>query len=469
MSSTKSRTNGNRPDAASDSLAIHEGPDGIAAEDAGTSNRRDGARGQPAAALVTPLLNRLFPDGVPVRFVFWDGSVVGPRDGPGAVTLHSPMALTRLLWAPGELGIARAFVAGDIDADGNAFDVLRLMHSALNRELGSGFGDVGTIGAVLRTAARLGVLGRPPQPPPEESKVRGWRHSKTRDREAVTHHYDVGNEFYRFVLGPTMTYSCARFTHEGASLDEAQNAKHELVCQKLGLGDGRRSAVRLLDVGCGWGSMAMHAAAEHGASVVGITLSPAQAELAQQRVADAGLGSQVEIRIQDYRDLRGETFDAIASIGMFEHVGARRMPEYFETLARLLRPGGRLLNHAISSVGGSKLSGRSFVGRYVFPDGELIDVADVVRAMERVGLEVRDVESLREHYSSTLRAWVHNLDDSWDRAVALVGARRARVWWLYMTVSANGFDDGGLSIHQVLGVMPGPDGESGMPRTRDGW
>jgi cyclopropane-fatty-acyl-phospholipid synthase len=215
--------------------------------------------------------------------------------------------------------------------------------------------------------------------------------------------------------------------------------------------------------------MALHAATQHGASVVGVTLSPAQAELARRRVAEAGLADVIEIRIQDYRDLGGETFDAISSIGMFEHVGERRMAEYFTTLFRLLRPGGRLLNHAISSRGGSKLSGRSFVGRYVFPDGELMDVADVVRGMERAGFEVRDVESLREHYSATLHAWVTNLEKNWEDAVALAGKARARVWWLYMTASANGFDDGGVSIHQVLGLVPGAGGESGMPPTRNGW
>jgi cyclopropane-fatty-acyl-phospholipid synthase len=215
--------------------------------------------------------------------------------------------------------------------------------------------------------------------------------------------------------------------------------------------------------------MALHAASEHGAHVVGITLSPAQADLARRRVADAGLEDSVEIRLQDYRDLRGETFDGISSIGMFEHVGERRMTEYFNTLFALLAPGGRLLNHAISSRGGAQLGRRTFMGRYVFPDGELIDVADVARAMEGAGFEVRDVESLREHYAMTLRAWVRNLEDNWKEAEALVGTPRTRVWWLYMCASAVGFDDGGVSVHQVLGVVPGRGGDSGMPMTRSGW
>jgi cyclopropane-fatty-acyl-phospholipid synthase len=203
--------------------------------------------------------------------------------------------------------------------------------------------------------------------------------------------------------------------------------------------------------------------------VVGVALSREQVDEAKRRVTEAGLDAQVEIRLQDYRDLYGEKFDAISSIGMFEHVGATRMTRYFETLRSLLVPTGRLLNHAISTPKGSVLGRRSFVGRYVFPDGELVDVAEVVRAMQRTGFEVRDVESLREHYSKTLHRWVANLEGRWDEAVALVGLPRANIWRLYMAASANGFDDGGLAIHQVLGVVRGPDGTSGMPPTRAGW
>jgi cyclopropane-fatty-acyl-phospholipid synthase len=319
----------------------------------------------------------------------------------------------------------------------------------------------------LIAAWRLGALGRPPERPAEEVRLGGWRHSKRRDAAAISHHYDVSNDFYRLVLGPAMTYSCARFEEPTASLEQAQASKHELVCRKLGLHE--HSNARLLDVGCGWGSMAMHAASVHGAHVVGITLSAEQFEHARTRVRDAGLDDLVEIRLQDYRELHGEHFDAVSSIGMFEHVGAKRMDEYFDTLVALLTPTGRLLNHAISAPGGSKLHGRTFMNRYVFPDGELIDVADVAGAMERAGLEVRDVESLREHYSQTLHAWVDNLENSWDEAVSLAGEARARIWRLYMAASANGFDDGGLAIHQVLGVLPGDGGSSAMPRTRAGW
>ncbi len=283
----------------------------------------------------------------------------------------------------------------------------------------------------------------------------------------MRHHYDVSNDFYGMVLGPAMTYSCARFTSEADTLEAAQESKHDLICRKLGLPE--RTGQRILDVGCGWGSFAIHAARHYGVRVVGVTLSPAQAQSARDRVMASGLERQVEIRLQDYRDVRDGTFDGIASVGMFEHVGSSKSTEYFDAMCRLLRPEGRLLNHAISSVGGSRIGSRSFIGRYVFPDGELFDVGQVVLAMEESGFEARDVESLREHYAKTLRAWVGNLQRHWESAVAEVGARRARVWQLYMAASANAFEDGGISVHQVLGVLSTPDGRSGMPPTRSAW
>jgi cyclopropane-fatty-acyl-phospholipid synthase len=403
--------------------------------------------------------------GVPVRFEFWDGSGIGPTDGIGTLRIRSADAVRRILWAPGELGVARAYVSGDLAIEGDLYALLRTLHDASPRDLR----QIGlrAMPTVVRAAHRLGVLGPPPPAPPEECRPVGRLHSPARDAEVVSHHYDVGNEFYRLVLGSSMTYSCARFVDGATSLEEAQGAKHELVCRKLGLDDS--PGARLLDVGCGWGSMAIHAASRHGALVVGVALSREQVDLAARRVAEAGLDGQVEIRLQDYRDLRGERFDAISSVGMFEHVGSQRMTRYFETLHGLLTPTGRLLNHAISKPGGSVLGRRSFVGRYVFPDGELLDVAEVVRAMQRTGFEVRDVESLREHYSRTLHHWVSNLEEHWEEAVSLVGPSRASIWRLYMAASANGFDEGGLAIHQVLGVVPGADGRSGMPPTRSGW
>ncbi len=417
-----------------------------------------------AARVLAPLLDAVFDGRPPVRFIFWDGSDTGATAVDGAVRVHAPLAVRRILWAPGQLSLARAYVAEELDIDGDIFAVLTALRDAVPTDVQLGWR---VVPAALAAARRLGVLGPPPAAPAEESRVHGWRHSVRRDSRAISHHYDVGNDFYRLVLGPAMTYSCAYFASPDLTLADAQAAKHELICRKLGLAD--RAGMRLLDVGCGWGSLAIHAAREHGARVVGITISREQAELGRRRVEEAGVSDRVEIRRQDYRELRGQTFDAIASVGMSEHVGSSRIGRYFTILRDLLVPEGRLLNHAISSVDGSRLRRRSFAGRYVFPDGELLDVGDTVLAVEDAGLEVRDVESLREHYATTLRCWVTNLEAAWDKAVALAGPGRARVWRLYMAGSAIGFADGGLSVHQVLGVRTRPDGTNGMPATRAGW
>lgn len=451
------------------------------------------ARPQTVATQVTTLLEQLFRPGPPVRIVFWDGSSLGPERSPGTVRLLSPVALRRLAWSPNELGLARAYVAGEIDVEGDLQEVLRLLERSLPRRRASRSAAgglraaqngtealaraaqgalglvVGARGAIVgaRAAAQLGLFGLPPPPPPEEVRLSGWRHSPERDAAAISHHYDVSEEFYDIVLGPSMTYSCARWEPGEMSLEAAQASKHDLICRKLGLPENR--GARFLDVGCGWGSLVIHAARTYGARAVGVTLSRAQAESARARVAQAGLGALVEIRLGDYRELGGETFDAVASVGMFEHVGAGRADEYFAKLFSLLGPCGRLLNHAISKPGGSRMEGSTFINRYVFPDGELIDVAEVVKGVERAGFELRDVESLREHYAKTLRAWVSNLKDGWDRAVKVVGERRARVWELYMTASINSFEEGSISVHQVLCVRPSPEGTGGMPATRSAW
>lgn len=419
------------------------------------------ARGEVAKTL-GPLVDMLVADA-PVSFEFWDGSTFGPNRTIANIRLQSKDALRRLLWSPGELGIARAFVSGEIIIEGDLIETLRALRTG-GKNLRQG---LRILPRIVASAGRLGVIGRPLSPPTEEIKPRGIRHSLARDAQVVGHHYDVGNDFYRLVLGPSMTYSCAYFTESTKSLTEAQESKYDLVCRKLGLHE--RTRMRLLDVGCGWGSMALHAASRYQARVVGVTISKEQFKAATERVKQAGLSDRIEIRLEDYRRISGEHFDAISSIGMFEHVGKSRIGDYFSTLSSLLSPHGRLLNHAISSVGGSKLGRRSFMYRYVFPDGELHDVGDTVIAMEAAGLEVRDVESLREHYALTLRQWVANLEEQWDAAVSLVGVGRARVWRLYMAASAVGFDDGGLGIHQILGVRPESTGISGMPLTRDRW
>jgi cyclopropane-fatty-acyl-phospholipid synthase len=416
------------------------------------------------AGALAPVITAIVAPTTDVQFRFWDGSTIGDG-GVGTVVVHSADALRRILWAPGELGFARAFVAGDLSIEGDVFEVVVALRDGTAPDLRRL--DARTIAAAVRSSKAIGGLGAPLPPPAEESRPAGRIHSPARDARAVSHHYDVGNDFYELVLGPSWTYSCARFPTPSTTLEEAQAAKHELICRKLGL--DRRPGARLLDVGCGWGSMAIHAARHYDTTVVGVALSRAQVDAARERVRQAGLADRVEIRFQDYRELTGEQFDAISSIGMFEHVGSARTAEYFSTLRGILAPTGRLLNHAISSAGGSRLGSRTFIGRYVFPDGELIDVGEVVLAMERAGFEIRDVESLREHYARTLRCWVANLESHWDEAVAIVGRARADIWRLYMAASAIGFEDGGIGVHQVLGVVPGADGTSGMPATRGDW
>lgn len=387
------------------------------------------------------VVSSVLGEDLPVAVEMWDGSRLGPEDAPATIEVRSPDALSRIITAPGELGFARAYVAGDIEVRGDIFAVLALRDRLPRPHLD----PRQWIDAVRLIGPRN--LKRLPAPP-EEAHPRGRLHSKQRDAADISHHYDVSNAFYELVLGPAMTYSCALFVDNTDDLAAAQWAKHELVCEKLGL----RPGMRLLDVGCGWGTLAMHAARHHGAEVLGVTLSSEQARWARRRVVEEGLGDQVEIRLQDYRDISDGPFDSISSVGMFEHVGAQRLGQYFGHLHSLLAPAGRLLNHAISRPPGGRpgLNPRSFVGRYVFPDGALIEVGDVISGMQSAGFEARHMESLREHYARTLRIWVSNLEANWDRAVQEVGAPRARIWRLYMAGSAIGFESGRIGINQVL-------------------
>ncbi len=414
-----------------------------------------------------PVITAFLGRKPPISFRFWDGSSLGASHGNAVLVLKSPRALTRLLYAPGELGFVRGYVADDLAIEGDIFEVLALRDMLEARTVDTDLRlNLGAVLRLLRATLGLGALATPPPAPPEEIRLHGSLHSKRRDAAAISHHYDVGNDFYRLVLGETMTYSCAYFERDDMSLDEAQAAKYDLVCRKLGLKPG----MRLLDVGCGWGGMVLHAVRHYGVSAVGITLSRAQASFAAQRVAQSEVGHLVDIRFQDYRDVGDGPFDAISSIRMFEHVGLVQLGDHFAGLEHLLAPRGRLLNHAISRRSGRPGFGsRSFVSRYVFPDGELQEVGGVVSSMQKLGLEARDVESLREHYARTLRSWVKNLESHWSEAVGLVGLGRAKVWRLYMAGSALSFEASRINVHQVLGIKPDARGHSGMPWTRADW
>ncbi|CAL9571431.1 putative fatty acid methyltransferase [Streptomyces sp. enrichment culture] len=426
-----------------------------------------------AAPRLQGLFTQLLGAPLPVGIRAWDGSQAGP---PGAPTLvvRNRRALRRLLWKPGELGLARAWVAGDLDIEGDLYTTLDLLAGLIwergedARTLAQALRDPG-VRAAVRGLVKLAGPPLPPAPPREEARSpRRHLHTKHTDRHAISHHYDVGNDFYEIVLGPSMVYSCAYWPTPDSTLEQAQHDKLELVCRKLGL----RPGLRLLDVGCGWGSMAIHAAREHGVSVVGVTLSQEQAAYARKRVADDGLTDKVEIRVQDYRDVSDGPYDAVSSIGMAEHVGAERYLEYADDLYTLLKPGGRLLNHQIArrpQRDESTYSVDAFIDSYVFPDGELQPIGSTVAQLERAGFEVRDVEAIREHYALTLRQWVSRLEADWQRAVQLAGPGRARVWRLYMAASALAFERNRIGVNQVLAVRAPESGASGMPLRARTW
>jgi cyclopropane-fatty-acyl-phospholipid synthase len=397
-------------------------------------------------------------DPAGVRLQAFDGSAAGPESASVVVDIRTPRALNYLATASGSLGLARAYVMGDLDVEG---DLYTAMSALSNLDFDTSFR------ARLRAVRDLGglkLLRRPPIPA-QEVRLRGRRHSKQRDQAAVSHHYDVSNKFYSWLLGPSMAYTCAVYPTDTATLEEAQYAKHDLVARKLGL----RPGMTLLDVGCGWGGMVMHAAKHYGVRVVGVTLSPKQAEWGQKAIAEAGLSELAEIRHLDYRDVPEKQFDAISSIGLTEHIGRAQLPGYFANLYARLRPGGRLLNHCITRPDNLEPAMREgqFINRYIFPDGELHGPGHVISVMHDQGFEVRHEENLREHYAKTLTAWSDNLEKAWDSSVEEISLARARTWRLYLVGSRIGFERNDIQLHQVLGVKLGPGATSGMPLRPD--
>ncbi len=412
---------------------------------------------------IAEIVALMVEDTPPMRFEAYDGSSFGPPDAQYTLRLKTERGLRYLATAPGDLGLGRAYVAGDLDVEGahpgNPYDAFQMLGSwRLHRPTAA------EIATVVREMGWRRLV--PPPPPPQETLPRwrrtaeGLRHSRRRDSEAIHHHYDVSNEFYRLVLGPSMAYTCAVFPKPDASLEEAQEEKFDLVARKLGLERG----MRLLDVGCGWGGMSRHAAKHYGVQAVGVTLSKEQAFWANAAVEREGLAERVTILHSDYRDSPGSGYDAISSIGLLEHVGVANYPAYFQYLRGKLRDGGRLLNHSITRYTNStSVKTGPFIDRYVFPDGELTGSGRVITAAQNAAIEVRHEENLREHYALTLAHWCENLVINWDAAVAEVGESTARVWGLYMAGSRLAFERNEIQLHQILGVRTAANGDAAFP------
>jgi cyclopropane-fatty-acyl-phospholipid synthase len=423
------------------------------------------------------IFERVVGPGAPIRFTAYDGSGAGDPNSDVALHVRTPVAVNYLAQSPNALGLTRAYVSGHLELEGDMYTALRTMADFAFAE-GVNV-SVRDIAEIVRSVGWVKFVNRVAPPPQEVTGSRlaglGWRHTKKRDAEAIHHHYDVGNDFYELVLGPSMTYTCAVFDeadgaleragevrdaakgsehgdgrHAPGALESAQFRKYELVSRKLGLQKG----MRLLDVGCGWGGMVMHAAREHGVRALGVTLSKEQAEWAAKRIAQEGLTELAEVRHMDYRDVPDASYDRVSSIGLTEHVGARNLDSYFASLHAKLVPGGRLLNHCITRPRNdlAPMNTKGVINRYVFPDGELEGPGQIQVAMNDAGFEIRHQENLREHYALTLRHWCANLERNWDEAVALVGEGTARVWRLYMAGSVLGFEKNVVQLHQILGV-----------------
>lgn len=398
-------------------------------------------------ALVRPF----FCGDPPVRIRAWDGSEAGPVDAP-VVHLTSRAALRRLLWQPDELGLAQAYVTGEMDAPGGAGDltgalrrVWALATTGVPRP--SKWQLLHAIGA----AVRLGALGMPPTPPASQAKpLSGTKHTPARDKAVISHHYDLSNEFYALLLDESLAYSCAYYASEDMSLAQAQRAKLDLICRKLAL----RPGMRLLDVGCGWGSLSLHAAEHYGAVVLGVTISRQQQDFVAKQILDRGLDGQVEVRLQDYRKVREEPFDAICSIEMGEHVGQDNYQTYARVLSDHVRPAGRVLIQQMSRASGAAPGGGAFIEHFIAPDMHMRPLPDTLRFLQDAGFEIRDVQAMREHYARTVADWHKTLEEHYDDAVAIVGEETARVWRLYLVGGALAFEQGRMGVDQILAVRP---------------
>jgi cyclopropane-fatty-acyl-phospholipid synthase len=412
------------------------------------------------------VLSLAFAGEPPLRVRGWDGSEVGPVGAP-VVVVRRPRALRWLLWAPGELGLARAYVSGDLDIEGNLADGLRRVWAAAREKDLRPTLSPRLVATTVRTLLRLKAIGPAPVPPAAEARTPGRLHSKSRDARAISHHYDLSNALYELLLDEHMAYSCAYWTRtgDGYGLADAQRDKLDLICRKLDL----RPGSRLLDVGCGWGALAVHAAQHYGAHVTGITLSAEQLAFGSHRVARDGLVDQVELRLQDYRDLPASaSYDAVTAIEMGEHVGARNYPTFLTQLRGALRPEGRLLIQQMSH-GPRHPGGGPFIERYIAPDMHMRPLPETLALVHDAGFEIRHVHALREHYVRTVEAWRAEFEAWWDEVVDLVGEEQARVWRLHLVGGALAFEQNRMGVDQILAVNVTADGRASMPPTRADW
>jgi cyclopropane-fatty-acyl-phospholipid synthase len=410
------------------------------------------------AELAVPVLGT----ELPVRIRAWDGSETGPADAP-VLAINSRRALRRLLYEPNELGLAQAYVTGELDVPGGADELARGLR-AVWRQTRAGASAPRRLSRrhrlrIALVAIRLGVVGPRPPLPRTQAKLTGALHTRARDRAAIAHHYDLSNEFYQLILDPSMAYSCAYYAAGTESLEAAQVAKLDLICRKLGLAPG----MRLLDVGCGWGSLSLHAAEHFGVTVLGVTISEQQYEFVSKRIAERDLSGRVQVKVQDYRSVDEPPFDAVSSIEMGEHVGESNYPVYAATLFGQLKPAGRLLLQQMARRADAAPGGGPFIEHYIAPDMHMRPLADTAGFLERAGFEIREVQALREHYGRTVQGWLEEFESHYRAVVAMVGEETARVWRLYLVGGGLSFEEGRMGVDQILAVRPTPVGHTSLP------